>query len=181
MSIDRAPPSVAERFHLVEEHVRCENAHDLSGIMATFGEGAHYDDTPWGERHRGRDGVEAYYRDLLTALPDLAIEVVNRAANQENVILEVVINGTHAGSWRGLPATGRRVRFPLCAVYQFDQAGKLAGEKIYYDRATVLRQIGLYHEPDTASGLVVTLLSHPVTILRALARKLFRGVRRRRP
>jgi hypothetical protein len=35
-------------------------------------------------------------------------------------VLEVTIRGTHLGPWRGLPATARRMEFPLCAVYAFD-------------------------------------------------------------
>jgi hypothetical protein len=57
---DRARAQLA----LVEEHVRCENAHDLPGIMATFGHRAWYDDEPWGEHHEGPDAVHGYYKDL---------------------------------------------------------------------------------------------------------------------
>lgn len=81
------------------------------------------------------------------------------------------IRGTHLGIWRGgLPATGRRVEFPLCGVFTFDAEDRLAGERIYYDRATVLRQLGLFHEPEGALGRIVTLLSHPMTIARAVLR-----------
>ena len=139
-------PSSAERIsrqvQLVEEHLRRENDHDIPGIMATFGQAAQYEDTPWSERHRGRDGVEAYYRSLLTSLPDLHIDVRNRVVNDHSVVLEVVISGTHRGAWRGLPATGRPVAFPLCGIYSFDADGKLAGERIYYDRASVLGRLG---------------------------------------
>jgi len=65
---------IRARLALVEEHVRRENAHDLPGIMATFGAGAWYDDEPWGEHHEGRDAVHGYYADLLTSLPDLHID-----------------------------------------------------------------------------------------------------------
>jgi steroid delta-isomerase-like uncharacterized protein len=165
---------IAARLQIVEEHLRCENAHDLRGIMATFGPDAKYDDESWGEHHLGREGVEAYYRDLLTALPDLDIEVQTRLATEENVVLEVIITGTQAGPWRGLPATGRRVRFPLCAIYSFEPAGKLAAEKIYYDRASVLRQVGLYREPTTTLGRIVTGITHPLTIARAYSRQLLK-------
>ena len=33
------------RLAIVEEHVRCENRHDLVGLMATFGADARYDVT----------------------------------------------------------------------------------------------------------------------------------------
>jgi hypothetical protein len=49
-------------------------------------------------------------------------------------------------------------------VYTFDDADKLAGERIYYDRATVLRQVGVFHEPEVTLGRVSTILTHPVTI-----------------
>ncbi|HET9386480.1 MAG TPA: ester cyclase [Gemmatimonadales bacterium] len=153
--------------------MRLENRHDLAGIMATFGDDAKYQDAPWDEHHVGRGAVEQYYRDLLRALPDLRIEVRDRLVSEDAVVLEVLISGTQSGSWRCLPATGRRVRFPLCAIYRFASNGKLASETIYYDRAGVLRQVGLYHEPVGILGRLVTALTHPLTLVRAYMRKLF--------
>ena len=167
-----ANEQAAARLRIVEEHVRRENRHDLAGIMATFGDEATYHDAPWGEQHLGRDAVEQYYRDLLTALPDLHIDVLDHLVTEDAVALEVLITGTQAGSWRGLPATGRPVRFPLCAIYRFTPNGKLASEKIYYDRAGVLHQVGLYHEPVGALGRLVTAVTHPLTLGRAYLRKL---------
>ena len=89
-----------------------------------------------------------------------------------------MIQGTHLGPWRGLPPTGRKLNVPLCGVYTFDAENRLAGEKIYYDRATVLRQLGMFHEPDTAVGKATTLLTHPVSIVQALLRSIFNSARR---
>ncbi len=36
------------RTAVVDEHIRCENRHDLDAMMATFGMDARYDDEPWG-------------------------------------------------------------------------------------------------------------------------------------
>src|SRR5262245_53947210 len=130
------------RLEVVEEHVRREKAHDLPGIMTTFGRQAWYDDEPWGEHHDGRDAVRRYYGDLLVALPDLRIDIVHRLAAEDGVVLEVRISDTHLGSWRGLPPTGRRVEFPLCGLFKFDEEGKLAGERIYYDRGTCFARSG---------------------------------------
>jgi steroid delta-isomerase-like uncharacterized protein len=167
---------IRARLAVVEEHVRRENAHDLPGIMTTFGERAWYDDEPWGERHEGRDAVRRYYEDLLVALPDLHIHVVRRLADEDGIALEVRISGTHLGFWRGLPPTGRRVEFPLCGLYTFDEEGKLAGERIYYDRGSVLYQVGFYRDPQSVLGRLEILLAHPVTIARAYARKLRRAL-----
>jgi steroid delta-isomerase-like uncharacterized protein len=165
---------MSARLKLVEEHVRLENQHDLEGIMTTFGATARYDDEPYDGHYIGRDGVRTYYEDLLRAMPDLTIDVQHRHVSESAVVLEVVISGHHLGAWRGLPPTGRPVRFPLCGIYTFDDEDRLAGEKIYYDRATVLRQLGVFHEPEGALGRIATMLMHPLTIMRIVGRKIFR-------
>ncbi|MGH9820388.1 MAG: ester cyclase, partial [Pyrinomonadaceae bacterium] len=157
---------------LVDEHVRLENAHDLAGVLGTFGDQASYDDEPWDDRRRGHDAVKAYYETLLAAMPDLHIEVVGRHVAADTIILEVIITGTHLGHWRGVPPTGRPLRFPLCGIYTFDEGDRIAGERIYYDRIEVLKQLGLIHDPATTFGRLMTGLTHPLTIARAIARKL---------
>jgi len=164
---------MSARIAIVEQHIRLENEHDLEGVLRTFGETAQYDDEPWDEHYKG-DGVRDFYEQLMSALPDLEIVVQRRHVTDEAILVEVVIRGTHLGSWRGLPATGRRVEFPLCGVYTFDGKDRLAGEKIYYDRGTVLRQLGVFYEPQTVLGQISILATHPATIARAFVRKLFR-------
>jgi steroid delta-isomerase-like uncharacterized protein len=172
-----ASGSRSARIALVEQHIRLENAHDLEGVLGTFGEKAHYDDEPWGEHYDGRSGVRRFYELLMKALPDLEIDVQRRYVCDEAIIVEVIIRGTHLGGWRGLPATGRRVEFPLCGLYTFDTDDRLAAEKIYYDRGTVLRQLGVFHEPKSFSGRLSILAMHPATIVGAIARRLTsRGV-----
>ncbi len=165
----------AARIALVERHIGLENSHDLEGVLATFGEEARYDDEPWAEHYEGHDGVRDFYTQLMSALPDLEIAVQRQHVTDEAIVVEVMIRGTHLGGWRGLPATGHRVEFPLCGVYTFDAQDRLAGEKIYYDRGTVLRQLGVFHEPRSVLGQIAILATHPATIARALARKILRS------
>jgi SnoaL-like polyketide cyclase len=110
--------------------------------------------------------VRQFYKQLLTALPDLEIEVRQQHVAHEAILVEVMIRGTHLGGWRGLPATGRRVELPLCGIYTFNADDRLVGEKIYYDRGTVLRQLGVFHEPVSGMGRICTLAIHPLRSLR---------------
>jgi steroid delta-isomerase-like uncharacterized protein len=162
------------RIAIVEQHVRLENEHDLEGVLRTFGETARYDDEAWGEHYQGGDEVRLFYEQLMRALPDLEIEIRCRHVTDDAVVLEVMIRGTHLGEWRGLPATGRRVEIPLCGVYTFDSENRLAGEKIYYDRGTVLRQLGVFHELQSLVGRACIMATHPVTMVRALTRMVLR-------
>jgi steroid delta-isomerase-like uncharacterized protein len=166
--------TVAARLRIVDEHVGLENAHNLDGIMATFGATARYDDEPWDAHYMGLEQVRSFYDQLLRALPDLHIDVQRRHASEDAVILEVIIRGRHLGAWRGLPATGREIAFPLCGIYTFDARNRIAGEKIYYDRATLLRQLGVFHEPESLPGQITTVLTHPLTMARVIARMCLR-------
>ena len=136
MSITEARGPAA-RLALVEEHVRLENRLDLDGIMGTFGASARYDEEPWDDHHIGREAVRAYYDGLLRAAARPYASSGPAPGAGDAVLLEVIISGHHLGAWRGLPPTGRPVQFPLCGVFTFDSENRLAGEKIYYDRATV--------------------------------------------
>jgi predicted ester cyclase len=62
--------------------------------------------------------------------------------SDEAIIVEVTFSGTHKNQWSGIPATGRRVQFPLCAILPFDENDRLAGERFYFDSALMLRQLG---------------------------------------
>ena len=61
----------------------------------------------------------------------------------EAVVLEVVVRGTHTGTWKGIAPTGRRVEFPVCAVLAFDETDRIEAEIVYFDRMTVLAQLGV--------------------------------------
>jgi steroid delta-isomerase-like uncharacterized protein len=159
------------RIAIVEEHIRLENEHNLEGVLRTFGDTARYDDEPWDAHYEGKDGVRRFYTQLMKALPDLQIEVQRRHVTGDAILMEVIIRGTHLGAWRGLPATGRRIEFPLCGIYTFDANDRLAGEKIYYDRAAIWSQLGIFHEPHSLLGKLTTLATHPATMARAYARK----------
>jgi steroid delta-isomerase-like uncharacterized protein len=164
----------ATRIAAVEQHILLENQHNLEGVLATFGETAHYDDEAWSEHYEGREGVRQFYQQLMAALPDLEIVIRKQYFAEDAIVVEVTIRGTHGGEWKGLPATGRRVEVPLCGVYTFDAEDRLAGERIYYDRATVLRQLGVFSDPVSVLGQLSMLATHPVTIARAYLRNLFR-------
>jgi predicted ester cyclase len=67
----------------------------------------------------------------------------------EAVIGEARITGTHSGTFAGIPPTGRQIDVPMAAIFEFDE-DRLLCEKVYYDIATILVQIGVLPEPAPA-------------------------------
>jgi len=68
---------------------------------------------------------------------------VRRHVADDAVIFEVLVRGTHTGTWKGIPPTGKRVEFPACAVFTFDDGDRIRSEIAYFDRLTVLSQLGV--------------------------------------
>jgi steroid delta-isomerase-like uncharacterized protein len=134
---------IAARLAAVDEHVRAEISHDLDSLVATFGDRPFWDDRAANERHDGRDGVRTYYAELFAGFPDFGFDVERRHVAEDAVILEVTVRGTHTGTWKGIAPTRRRVEFPVCAVFTFDETDRIEAETVYFDRMTVLSQLGV--------------------------------------
>ena len=89
------------------------------------------------------------------------------------MIVEFTLLGTHLGPFRGLPATGKAFSCRTLAIFVFEPGGDgIICERVYFDSATILRQLGLAHDPLTLKGRLATLANHPVTIGGAFAREL---------
>jgi hypothetical protein len=56
------------------------------------------------------------------------------------------MTGTQRGGWAGVPATGRPIDVRVACVFHFE-GERLVCERIYFDFATVLRQLGVLPEP----------------------------------
>src|SRR5215831_6177256 len=78
--------------------------------------------------------------------PDTKIVPVSRTIGQDRLIDEFVIKFTHSlqMDWLlpGVPATNKPVEVATVTVVQF-QEGKMASERIYWDQASLLVQLGL--------------------------------------
>jgi steroid delta-isomerase-like uncharacterized protein len=156
-------------------HMTAENAHDFDVAIGFFHR-PRYDVVATGEVHDGADALRALMRENVTAFPDFSYTWDHIHHADDAIVAEGTFRGTHHGTWRGLPATGRKVAFPMLIVFPFD-GEHMMGERIYFDLNTALRQLGVARDPNSISGKITTVLNHPVTLGRALLRKLRRGRR----
>ena len=133
----------AARLAIVEEHVRAEDTHELDALVDTFGEDPDWLDRGAQENHVGHDGIRAHYAELFTGFPDFSLEIERQHIADDTIILEVLVRGTHRGTWKGIAPTGRPVEFPVCAIFTFDDRDRIHSEVVYFDRLTVLSQLGV--------------------------------------
>ena len=157
------------REDVVREHMESENRHEFDVTLATF-DHPRYELVATGDVYDGPEEVMAYFRETRTAFPDQRNELLALHHAEDAVIVEAMLYGTHDGAFRGLPATGRKFEMRFCAVFVFEE-DRLVCERVYFDAGTVLRQLGIAHDPLTTVGRVATVVNHPVTIGRALLRR----------
>jgi steroid delta-isomerase-like uncharacterized protein len=162
----------ATREALVVEHMESENRHDYDATIETF-EHPRYELIATGDIYDGPEEVAAYFEETRTAFPDQRNELIALHHSDDAVLVEAMLYGTHLGSFRGLPATGRKFEMQFLAVFVFEE-DRLVCERVYFDAGTVLRQLGVAHDPLTLRGRVATVFNHPLTIGQALTRRLLR-------
>jgi steroid delta-isomerase-like uncharacterized protein len=164
-----AEPNTEERSRreaVVREHMESENHHDFDTTIGTFSH-PRYEIVPTGEVYDGEAAVRSYYEETRRAFPDQRNELVSLRHADDAVIVEFDLLGTHRGPLRSLPPTGRSFRARMTAFFIFE-GERIVSERVYFDQATIMRQLGVAHDPASAAGRLSTLVSHPVTIGRAL-------------
>jgi steroid delta-isomerase-like uncharacterized protein len=156
------------REAVVREHMESENHHDFDTTIGTF---AHprYELIATGEVYDGEADVRRYYAETRTAFPDQRNELIALHHADDTVIVEFHLLGTHLGRLASLPPTGRAFRCRMTAFFVFD-GDRITNERVYFDQATIMRQLGIARDPDSLVGRVTMLISHPLTIGRALLR-----------
>ena len=166
----------ARREAIVREHMESENVHDFDTTIGTFGH-PRYELVATGDVYDGEEAVRAYFAESRRAFPDQRNELIALHHADDAVIVEFYVLGTHLGKLRALPPTGRSFRCRMTAYFLFD-GDRLGCERVYFDQLTIMRQLGLAHESASLAGRVSTLVSHPLTVGRALATGLTRRARR---
>jgi steroid delta-isomerase-like uncharacterized protein len=161
--------AATRREELVRKHVDAENAADYETALATF-QHPRYEYVATDEVYDGAEEVMAHWHELDRAFPDQEIEIAALHSADDAVLMEAVARGTHKGPFRGLPPTGRHFEQRFLAIFVFE-GDALVCERVYYDTATVLQQLGIARELDSLTGRLETAASHPLTISRGLIRR----------
>jgi steroid delta-isomerase-like uncharacterized protein len=136
-------PTLRDRREaVVREHMESENRLDFEATLRTF---AHprYELIATGEVFDGDDAVRGYYAASRAAFPDQRNVIHALHHTDDGVFVEFDLLGTNRGPLRGLPATGRAFTCRMIALFLFDAGDRIVCERVYFDSATILRQLGI--------------------------------------
>src|SRR6202142_2876639 len=121
---------------------------DTEATLATMVEDAYVNHVPVMTGGRGKAALREFYsKDFIPCMPpDTTLTPISRTVGADQLVDEMIFSFTHTQEmpWMlpGVAPTNKRVEIPLVAIVGF-RDGKLAHERIYWDQASVLTQIGL--------------------------------------
>ena len=133
--------STDERMALVRRHLEAENAYRMKDTLDTLSPECAFEDMAVGERFEGHSGATEYYERWWHAFPDLTWHPQRRHFTEQGMVAELIARGTHRGSFFGLEPTGRTIELSIVIIVEFAD-GRMSGERLYYDLASLLRQLG---------------------------------------
>ena len=125
---------------------------DTEATLATMVEDAYVNHIPVMTGARGKAALRTFYStDFIPKMPpDTALTPVSRTVGENQLVDEMIFSFTHTEEmpWMlpGVAPTNKFVKIPLVVIVKF-RDGKLAHEHIYWDQASVLKQIGLITDP----------------------------------
>ena len=134
---------------LFDAHTDAEfKTRDIEATMATMNDAPHVTHVPTMTGGSGRDAVRRFYDTwfIVHCPEDTVVTPISRTVGDTQVVDEVMISFTHdcemPALLPGVKPTGRKVTIPFVVVVGFKD-GRLAFERIYWDQASILAQLGL--------------------------------------
>jgi steroid delta-isomerase-like uncharacterized protein len=118
------------------------NAGDLDGFGELLSEDfVEHDEVPG--LPPTKEGVLAYFGSLLTAFPDMRMDVEDVIASGDKAVARVKASATHQGEFMGVPPTGKAVAIQLIDIMSFDDAGLVNEHWGVADLLSLMQQLGV--------------------------------------
>ena len=131
-----------EMQHLFQRHRDAEARRDYDAVIETFTDDCYLATVALGRRSDGREAARAAYVAYFTAFPDLTPHDDGFAFGDDVLVSWGTLQGTSEGDWLGVAPSGGTFHVPFTNVTEF-RDGRMKGESIYFDLATLCEQAGL--------------------------------------
>jgi steroid delta-isomerase-like uncharacterized protein len=118
------------------------SAGDIAGFAELIAEDfVEHDEVPGLPPTKG--GMLDYFRMLLSAFPDMRMDVEDLIASGDKTVARVRTTATHHGDFMGVPPTGTRVEVQLIDIMKFDDDGLVCEHWGVADLLSLMQQLGV--------------------------------------
>jgi carboxymethylenebutenolidase len=140
--------STQQNVQLWSDHIVGEfGTKDVELALSTMVEDASVMHMPTRSGGKGKAELRPYYRDMFipSIPPEWEHTMTNRVLTEDTIVEEARVRFRHTKQmdWflPGVQPTNKWIDVELVIVIEF-RDGKMAAERIYWDQAAVLRQLG---------------------------------------
>ena len=124
MTLTRVPTDMAQALspgqrQSLEHFYGALDTHDVDLVDRALT--SDWEDIPLAPGQAARpEGVKPIFRILISAFPDLSVEITEVLAEAGRAAVRVSVTGTHRGDLFGVPGSGKFVRFALHEFHEFE-------------------------------------------------------------
>src|SRR5499425_3379670 len=96
---------------------------------------------------RGPQAMKEHISGWLTSFPDLRFNIEQMIAEGDRVVSQLVMDGTHQGTWMGISPTGKRLHIRMITIHRI-ASSKIAEDWVLVESLGFFQQLGVL--PGTA-------------------------------
>jgi steroid delta-isomerase-like uncharacterized protein len=130
---------------LARQHMERLSQHDLEGTLRLYAADAHCNG--FAPQPLDLDGYQHSMARLLAAFPDAQFSIDDLIAEGDRVVIRHRLQGTHQGTFQGIPPTGKPVTVPAIGILRMAN-GQIAETWLNADFLGLLQQVGAIPAPE---------------------------------
>jgi steroid delta-isomerase-like uncharacterized protein len=96
---------------------------------------------------RGPQEMKEHVSGWVMSFPDLRFHIEQMITEEDRVVSQLVMEGTHQGTWMGISPTGKTVQIRMITIHRIANS-KIAEDWVIVESLGLFQQLGML--PDTA-------------------------------
>lgn len=96
---------------------------------------------------RGPAAMKEHVAGWVASFPDLRFSIEQMLSEDNRVMMQLLMEGTHQGEWMGIPASGKKLQIRMFTVHRVVQ-NKIVEDWVLVESLGLFQQLGIV--PDTA-------------------------------
>ena len=139
----QSPNHVTEKFAqaVASQYLEARNTNNLDLLDNIYAPEVVVHDCSAPDDIRGLDALKSFYEASHMGFPDFKISFDDVLVSEHYIIFRGTVEGTHTGTLRGMPPTGKHISFSCVAIDRVD-GDKIIEEWVYFNVLDLLGQLG---------------------------------------
>jgi steroid delta-isomerase-like uncharacterized protein len=119
---------------LARQFIDAMNRHDAAAVVEQCAEDVLFWEPSYDEPRRGRDALRRDLEGFFAMLPDIRLTLETAFGEHDVAVSEWSYHATYGS---------RPIALRECAISRVDDAGRIREIRVYFDRLSLLRQLGI--------------------------------------